>query len=234
MQLFGVLILLSNCSKKSKVKPELIPLEVQSKALEFHSSSFNSGVTIGLNTDSSFYIKSYLVSCVGGGIESATTGKYSKIENKIKLSPNKVISRRFYREDIPDLITESPYDTTKNKFWLKVFHLANIDSNLFLLSISKFDHVIFPKSPSPRILPKDANKKEAYINRVKTSGKEHEVRSLGIRYFALNRKPQQPLEDYLMDKEFQNFDFPLSNYSEDIRQVVRTDLLWKKTKFYYN
>lgn len=101
------------------------------------------------------------------------------------------------------------------------------------MALDRGDRIVFPKS-STLILSKDPDQKEASINRIKKSGKEYEIKKLGIRYFPLKKRAPQPIEKYLEDKNFQNFNFPISNYPEEIRNVVQTDILWKKIKYYHN
>lgn len=99
------------------------------------------------------------------------------------------------------------------------------------MAIGQGERLVFPKS-STRILPKEPGQKEKYLNKIKASGKEFEIRNFGIRYFTLKRNSQKPLKEYLEEKKFQDFSFPLSDYPEEIKNNVQTDIMWGKTKYY--
>ena len=217
LQIILVLFLFHSCAKNETLEKKLISDETQSAALQFSLSGFNSGSTIGLISDTSFYYKSYWVSCTGGGATNVVFGKYSKDENEIKLFPEKVIYKSHGKGDTPDEIIERRFDKSKDK--LKThYYLSQADDNLYLMGVDRNPRIIFPSFEMS--YTKGEKEDEILIEKFKKEGKEFKVKELGVTYYQFKIDDGASIKESLKKKKFSGFDFDVAQLPEDVRKVV--------------
>jgi hypothetical protein len=134
-------LLIQGCSENKKTDRTKVETNLP-EAIDtayYEIDGFNSGVTLALLSNYTFFYKTEAWGCMGGGGEKYTFGKYEQEENKINLIPEKVKVLSYWNEEDP--FDFSKPTTTKEflyeKDTLKIkteYFKVNIDGKSYLLS----------------------------------------------------------------------------------------------------
>ncbi len=135
-----ILIFIQSCIDNKKSKSILIENTVTKKidTIHYGIQGFNSGVTLALLSDSTFFYKVELWGCTGGGEEKYIFGKFNQISNKIKLTPKNIKVLEYWNEEDPfnyenPVIQEFTY--IKDSVRIKTeYYKINLGKESYLLS----------------------------------------------------------------------------------------------------
>lgn len=217
LQFIFILFLFQSCAKNESLEKKIISDETQAAALQFDLRGFNSGSTIGLISDTSFYYKSYWVSCTGGGATNVIFGKYSKTENEIELFPERVIYKSHKKGDQSAQIIKRPFDNKKDKLKTR-YYFSKVDEKMFLMGVDRNPRIVFPSFEMS--YTKGKKEDELLIEKYRKEGKEFKIRALEVSFYELEMDAEISADDFLRKKKFNGFDFDVAQLPEDVREIL--------------
>ena len=141
--LFFISLLFCSCQYENIKESEVVKKLNSTKALDtvsFNIHGFNSGVTLALISDSTFFYKTEFWGCMGGGEETYVFGKYTQKKNLVTLLPGRIKSLAYWDE-------EDPFDYSKPEIKEYKFRKDSLDikRSYYILEKNKKTYLLSPE-----------------------------------------------------------------------------------------